>query len=275
MPAQPPIHKLPDRARFFDISDYARPVARLIVSTLLYTRVSPIHLTIAFTVAGLSAAGLFAAGGYAHGLLAGLLLLVKSALDAADGSLSRARGRPSRVGRYLDSVCDVLVNLAVFEGLAWAESARTGSGWPFAVAAMALAIATLEGSVFHYYYIVKRLSEGDTTSLLDEREALPYPWDNPGLTRILQLAYLVIYGWQDRLMAWLDRLVTSPQPPRPPAPSHPYLTATTALGLGTQLLIIAVYAVLGHPYWALYFFLGPGLAYWGLLLIVRKWTAEI
>src|SRR5262245_55657453 len=108
----PSIHKLPESARFVDLSDYARPLAGWLVAVLLPTRVLPIHITLVFTVVGLLAAVLFASGGYGRGVVAGALLLLKSALDAADGSLARARGRPSRAGRYLDSVCDFLVNTA-------------------------------------------------------------------------------------------------------------------------------------------------------------------
>ena len=47
------------------------------------------------------------------------------------------------------------------------------------------------------------------------------------------------------------------------------LTATTALGLGTQLLIIALFAAVNRPFWALYAFLGPGTVYWAGLLVAR------
>jgi hypothetical protein len=294
------IQKLPEQARFHDLSDYARPLAGLIVSALLPTRVSPIHITLAYTALGLMAGGLFAAGTYGGGLMAGLLLLAKSALDAADGSLARARGRPSRVGRYLDSVCDFVVNLAAFGGLAFAEAGRTGSAWAYLVAGAALIVATLEGSVFNFYNVLqRRRAGGDPTSLLDEREAQPYPWDHPGLTAALQAAYLAIYGWQDRFVARLDRLATgisanaptanaptanaptanaptanaptanAPTGEASAAPSAAFLTATTALGLGTQLLVIAAFAAAGRPFWSMYVFLGPGMIVWASLLATR------
>jgi phosphatidylglycerophosphate synthase len=275
VPEPPTVHKLPDSARFLDLSDYARPAAKRLVAALLHSPVTPIHLTLAFTGAGLLAAALFAVGGYGYHLAAGALLLVKSALDAADGSLARARGRPSRLGRYLDSVCDFLVNLAVFGGLAWAEAGRAGAAWPYAVAAGALLAATLQGSVFNYYYVVqRRRSGGDSTSLLDESQARPYAWDPPGLTSAVQQAYLLIYGWQDRLVAWLDRLAAGAAEAAP-APSLGFLTATTALGLGFQLLLIALFAALERPFWALYVFLGPGTVYWGLLLVVRAKQSRV
>src|ERR1700690_3925869 len=87
--------KVPPAQAFFDISDLAGPLGRWLAVHLVDSAVSPIHLTLAFTVAGLAAASLFAIG---HALwLAALLLVIKSTLDAADGGLARARGRSSRV----------------------------------------------------------------------------------------------------------------------------------------------------------------------------------
>ena len=104
--------------RFIDVSDYARPVACRITRALVHTPITPLQVTCAYGVLGLIAALLFATGGYLSGVLAGILLLAKSTLDAVDGSLARARQHPSRVGRFADSVCDYLVNAVVFFGLA-------------------------------------------------------------------------------------------------------------------------------------------------------------
>ncbi|MGZ4672163.1 MAG: CDP-alcohol phosphatidyltransferase family protein, partial [Ilumatobacteraceae bacterium] len=77
--------------KFLDLSDYGRPVARRLVRALVDTPITPVQITLSYTVVGFVAAVLFAVGGYANGVVAGILLLVKSTLDAADGSLARAR----------------------------------------------------------------------------------------------------------------------------------------------------------------------------------------
>ena len=51
-------------------------------------------------------------------VLAALLLQVKTLLDNADGALARATGRVTLVGRYLDTLADLVVNAAVFAALA-------------------------------------------------------------------------------------------------------------------------------------------------------------
>ncbi len=69
------------------------------------------------TLAGLALsilAGLLAASGY---LYAGIFLFIAGAcLDAVDGSLARACGLASEFGRYFDSACDRLSELALVAG---------------------------------------------------------------------------------------------------------------------------------------------------------------
>ncbi len=47
--------KLPDAYRFIDLSDYGRPAARFIASSLKVTTFTPIHVTIGFIISGLLA----------------------------------------------------------------------------------------------------------------------------------------------------------------------------------------------------------------------------
>ena len=47
--------KLPKRNKFIDLSDYGRPIARLIANALKNTSFTPIHVTIGFIIAGLLA----------------------------------------------------------------------------------------------------------------------------------------------------------------------------------------------------------------------------
>ena len=254
--------KVPTERAFLDLSDYARPLARWLVQLLLPTPITPIHITLVFTGVGLGAAMLFAVNRALP--LAGILLLLKSMLDAADGALARARGRPSRVGRFLDSVCDFVVMGAVFIGIAIGR----GSGIEeLGLALAAVLCATCQGSVFSYYYVRYRAeSGGDTTSRIDESESSGYAWDNAFALRVLHALYTLIYAWQDALMNWIDqRLAPTPRPLRPE-----FLTATTVLGLGTQLLVIAVCAFVNQPGWALWLFVTVFNGYGLALLLARR-----
>lgn len=260
------MEKVPAHRAFVDLSDYARPAARWLVRRLLPTPVSPLHITLAYTAVGLAAASLFALDRW---LLLAAALLLKSMLDAADGALARARQRPSRVGRFLDSVCDFVVTAAVFAGITLGESRRTGSGANWLLAIAAVLFATLQGSVFSYYSVRYRTDVGgDRTSAVREESARGYPWDNPPLLRLLHALYRIIYGWQDRLMDWIDRRVL--RLPADSALPPSFLTATTVLGLGMQLLVVAACAALGQPAWALWAFVTVFNGYWIILLVYRR-----
>ena len=242
----PQSDKVTPEHSFLDLSDYARPFARWLVARLLNTSVQPNHLTLAFTAAGLLAAALLADDRYLPA--AAGLLLVKSGLDAADGALARARSRPSRVGRFLDSVLDFVVNVAVYFAIGAAAAWQTGQDAYWALAAFALVSGLLQVSLFNHFYVRYRAQTGgDQTSQVQETEAGGYPWDNPTQLRWLHRLYQLIYGWQDALVTRLDRLPGNAQTLTPG-----FMTATTALGLGTQLLVIAACCLVGQPVWALW-----------------------
>ena len=259
--------KVQSTDKFLDLSDYARPIARRLTRALVNTRITPIQITIAYTLIGLIAALLFATGTYLNGVIAGVLLLVKSTLDAVDGSLARARQRPSRVGRFLDSICDYFINAAVFLGLALNGGSITLE--KVIIAFLALECATWQGTAFNYYYVYyRKLTGGDTTSQLNENEAQNYPWDNPRTVQALLSIYTIIYGWQDALLGKLDRAIT-PDRAAPIYRDKRLLTAITAMGLGFQLLLIAVAAWIDRAPWALWLFIGPMNAYWAIIMGVR------
>ena len=264
--------KVDPQAHFLDLSDYARPLARVVTRRLVNTSVTPIQITFAFCVIGLIAAALFATGIYLNTVIAGFLLLVKSTLDAVDGSLARARHRPSRVGRFLDSICDYFINAAVFLGIALNGGALTAE--TVLLAFLALESATWQGTAFNYYYVYYRsLSGGDTTSQLKETEPKEYPGDNPTTVKALLYIYLIIYGWQDDLLAKIDRAIT-PDRAAPVYRDKRLLTAITAMGLGFQLLLISICAWIGRAQWALWLFIIPMNIYWVIIILTRYWLSH-
>lgn len=256
--------KVPPPQSFFDISDLAGPAGRWLAVRLVHGPVTPIHLTLAFTAAGLAAGLLLAIGRAAW--LAAVLLVLKSVLDAADGGLARARGRPSRVGRFLDSDCDFIVNVAIYAGLAAGVVVRTGQIGYVLLAFLALISAMLQVSLFNHYYVrYRRATGGDQTSQVSETEPAGYAWDNRVLLEALYLAYRVIYGWQDALAARLDQLAARGSPPV----SRGFMIAVSVLGLGTQLLVLAAFTLLGRPEWALWLFVTAFNAYAAALIFSR------
>jgi phosphatidylglycerophosphate synthase len=103
--------KLPKEHKFLDLSDYGRPVARLIANSLKNTSYTPIHVTVWFIISGLIAVYCIMIG---HYWFAAFFLILKSILDAADGELARVKETPSYTGRFLDSVADIILNALIF-----------------------------------------------------------------------------------------------------------------------------------------------------------------
>ena len=102
--------KLPKEYQFIDLSDYGRPIAKIIANSLKNTTITPIHDTIGFVISGLIAIFCIL---YHYYWAAAFFLVLKSILDAADGELARIKNQPSYTGRYLDSVSDIILNLLI------------------------------------------------------------------------------------------------------------------------------------------------------------------
>ena len=181
-----------------------RPIAGFIVRILYSTRVTPNQVTIASTVAGLVAAGFYIQNDTGLTALAGLLVTLKDVLDSADGQLARAKQQYSRIGRFLDSIGDFVVDLAVFGAIGWVLYTNTGNGWMLALALAGLAGITLRVSyhVFYqssYLHLEMKYQLNRVTEEITEEDQT-----GDAMALMLQRIFQMIYGWQDRLMARID-----------------------------------------------------------------------
>ncbi len=251
------VSKLPSRDQFWDVSDYGRSSAVRLVAKLKHTSVTAIHLTIAFFVVGLLSVYLLYKGYY---FMAALCLILKNILDAADGEMARMQNHPSHTGRYLDSVCDFLINLGIFYVLFLITDVSFGV---FLIAFLGL---ELQGSIFNYYYLIQRkICGGDTTSRVDEgKRPVPYPYENGQLVSLLHALYNLMYGAFDKLMILLDRQAIA-------GSKFPnwFMSIVSSMGLGFQLLIMALLLSFGLYTWILPFFIGYTI--WGFaIILIRK-----
>jgi phosphatidylglycerophosphate synthase len=183
------------------------------VLALLPLRVPPPAVVLAGATAGIAAAVEVARGAYA---LAAVLLVLKTVLDGADGALARASGRITAFGRYLDSLCDLLVNAALFAGIGYA----TGL-WLLALAAFL--VATLVLSLNYNLRRVYLRGRGI------EEDALP---ETSAAARAARRVYGLVYAPQDRAIEWVVRRLRVPFGRRT-------LTVLHNLGLATQHTVIA------------------------------------
>ncbi len=251
--------KLPEGKQFLDVSDYARPFALALVKILMPTKIGAYTLTTLFLITGITASLLI----YYNFILplASVLILLKSMLDAADGEIARQRNQPSIVGRYYDSVSDFIVNVFLFFSIGHI----TGTGtWKIIIA---LLLFHLQGSVYNYYYLVKRYQvKGDRTSrILEFKTPAPFPRDNPVLLKFMHLVYITIYGWQDLLIFSFDKKAMNTKE----LPDW-FLTLVSFLGLGFQLLVIAFLLLIGKHGSTVFIFTYPFTVYAIFIIIIRK-----
>jgi archaetidylinositol phosphate synthase len=96
---------------------YTHAIARWMIRPLARTSVTPNHITTVRLLTGLMAAVAFALGGADGRLWAGLLFILSTLLDRADGELARITGKTSPGGHRYDLGCDLAANAAVFLGI--------------------------------------------------------------------------------------------------------------------------------------------------------------
>ncbi len=94
-----------------------RPLAAIVVWFLYPTSITPNQVTIIAVLIGFAAAFVYTFGTPVAIALAGLLVSAKDIFDDADGQLARAKQLYSRRGRFLDSLGDVAVDIAIFSAI--------------------------------------------------------------------------------------------------------------------------------------------------------------
>ncbi len=182
-----------------------RPVAALIVWLLYPTRISPNQVTVVALAFGLAAAPFYLSNTTAGVAVAGLLVTAKDVFDDADGQLARAKEMYSRRGRFLDSIGDFAVDLAVFSAINLAVFHTHPGLTTLVLGFIALVGITLRVS-YHVFYQASFLHLNDRYKLnrivedISEEDRRGDP-----IALRLQQVFLFIYGWQDRLMYRLDK----------------------------------------------------------------------
>ena len=225
--------KLPKEHKFIDLSDYGRPIARIIANSLKETSYTPIDITIWFIISG-SIAILCILSGYYWS--AAFFLIFKSILDAADGELARVKKTPSYTGRYLDSVADIVLNLCIF---------------------IALWYITDTNFIYNFLAFFGIQLQG-TSRIFENETPIALKGEKQKNVNILFGIYKALYGVFDKIIYTLDsNASTGKQFP------NFLMTALSTFGLGFQLLIISLMLVSGYKEYIVSFFL-----WYSLMIIV-------
>ena len=243
--------KLPRQYQFLDLSDYGRPAGHWIASQLQHTRFTPIHVTTMFIIAGLIAIG-FMLNEYF--ITAAFFIILKSILDAADGELSRLKNTPSYIGRYYDSIADILLNFCFLLAF-W--HITDGSIVYMLISFFGI---QLQGTVYNYYYVILRNSvEGDSTSRIFEDSApKALKGESQHMVNIFYKIYDILYISFDKIMYYMDKNAKD----SPPFPKW-FMTLVSMYGLGFQLLIMALMLVFKLQAYVIPFF----ISYSALLVV--------
>ena len=255
--------KLPKENQFLDLSDYGRPVARVIAQLFKSTFVTPIHVTILFIISGLLAIACIFSHQY---FAAAFFLILKSILDAADGELARIKNTPSYTGRYFDSVADIILNFLFLLSICMVTD---GS---FLYLILAFIGIQLQGTLYNYYYVILRNKfDGDKTSRVFETEV---PTAMKGEK---QIHVNVLFGMYNFLYKIFDQTIYLLDKKAIEGSYFPkwFMTMVSAFGLGFQLLIMSVLLVFNLdtlilPFFVAYTFLIPFFIFLRRLLEQKK-----
>lgn len=236
--------KLSKEYRFLDLSDYGRPTAILIADHLKDSRLTPIHITILFTISGLLAVISILQGYY---LAAGVFLILKSILDAADGELSRVKNTPSYTGRYLDSISDIILNFLIVITIGYKTNTN------FFYSFIAYLGIQFQGTIYNFYYVILRNNsiEGDNTSrVFETKTPKAFVGESQRTANLLFNVYTILYGLFDRIIYSLDKSASQIK-------NFPnwFMTLVSLYGLGFQLIIISIMLNLGLIDYVIPFFI--------------------
>jgi phosphatidylglycerophosphate synthase len=213
-----------------------QPLSGLLVPVLVRLRISPPAVVLANATVGLLAALVISRGELVVGAL---LLQVKTLLDNADGRLARATGRVTLTGRYLDTVADLVVNVALFLALAHVTSR------PLLAVAGFVALTLVLSADFNVSELAREAHGVSSTR--------PRATGGPA-ERGLGKVYAAVFAPQDRLVRGVSsrRFVRATEGAVTYDAQRAYfdpvtLTALANLGLTTQLAALGACLVLGAP----------------------------
>jgi len=235
--------KLPKEYRFLDLSDYGRSIAYHIAYALKDTTITPIQVTFSFIVSGLLAIlSIF----FNFNLAAAFFLILKSILDAADGELSRLQKKPSYVGRYFDSISDLILNFFFLFSF-WITTDSS-----LVLFVLAFIAIQLQGTLYNYYYVILRNSvNGDLTSrVFEDSPPTAHSGESQRAVDAYHKVFKFLYFSFDKSIYLLDKNAINSKP----FPKW-FMTILSMLGLGFQLLIMSVMLILNLESYVIPFFI--------------------
>jgi hypothetical protein len=174
-------------------------------------------------------------------------IILKSILDAADGELSRLKKNPSYVGRYYDSIADLVLNFCFLLTFWYLTD--------ISIIFMLIAFLgiQLQGTLYNFYYVILRNSvEGDTTSrVIENSKPKAFKGESQSRVNLFYKIYNILYICFDKSMYYMDKDARFSKP----FPKW-FMTLISLYGLGFQLLLMALMLIFNLQNFVIPFFIG-------------------
>lgn len=253
-----------------------RPIAGLLTRLVYPSPLTPNQFTIVAFLFGIAGA-VFLSLAEPHLTAAALCFYLKDLFDSADGQLARAKQLYSRRGRFLDSIVDFVVNLCLFGGvfvLLVRQGGATLLVFPVCLVGFLGLILRVSYHVFYQTSFLHTQREYQTNRISEEFESEDYGQD--ALTIRLQIVFLFLYGWQDRLMNWIDVWsrrgieTTSESALTRWYQDTPALRLSGFLGLGTEFVLLTACLLIHNIEFYLFISIGALNGIWVTAILYRR-----
>ena len=129
--------------------------SRPITTALMRTKIRPNHITIAATVIGLVGAALLLRRTWSAYALAGTLLEIQCILDSCDGEIARLKYQGSRLGQWLDTLTDGILDNA------FVACAALAAGGTWQTVGLAMVAARMYVEIYVYVDVYRRTRTPD------------------------------------------------------------------------------------------------------------------
>lgn len=245
-----------------------RPLAHILLLEIKDKNISPeVIVFIHTSMVILSSILIYYKDSIFLGLLAAILLQLKTVLDNLDGQLARYKNKTTIAGRYLDTLMDYLGNLSIFIALGLKYNQLIFSLSSFLIFTFVLSYD------FNIEKIHKeKLQNGKKSNLSN----CSYSKKTNNLETILKKIYDYLLGYQDKLITYFENKTyvfllnlgfsKSKAEYILASENHKnlkyfenlfwkkeYLNITANMGLSTQLLILGILLIFNMEFYFLYF----------------------
>ena len=278
------MNKLPREARFFDVNGLWYFYNGSLVRMLYSTSITPNQITVLSFFVGLLSMGFYVSGRSDALVWGAIFLYGKVLLDNIDGNLARVRGTSSRLGRFLDSLTDLLVTVMIYIGISFYLVRTTGDNGLWFLGSFGLLACFMQSTFFVFYLVsyTSRVGSYDKNrvdeSITEKDRALA---EENGWNLRLQKFFAWGYGWQDRLIKKLDfvsRKLAGVSEKEEAAwyGDRCFLTAISPLCLCTNNVMLVIFSLVGQLELFLILlvsvmnFYGIGLLIWK----IQKWKIK-